>query len=77
MVKLELMNRNKNKRVNVPDALAYTVPLAARKINISRVSMWREVKRGLVRTCGGFKRKPLIAHLELERYLRDTEKVPA
>ncbi|HLH56308.1 MAG TPA: helix-turn-helix domain-containing protein [Verrucomicrobiae bacterium] len=53
------------------ERLAYTMNEAGLLLGYSYLSIWRLVKRGKLKTCGGL-RKRLIAKAELERFLRET-----
>lgn len=60
--------------VEIPlsERLAYTLQEAARLIGISYVSVWRLVKRGKIRTCGGLRHR-LVSRDELHRFLATTQ----
>jgi transposase-like protein len=52
--------------------LAYSIHEAADVLGISYISVYRLIKRGLLRPSSALRVK-LIAHTELERFLRDTQ----
>jgi hypothetical protein len=51
--------------------LAYTTEETARLLGVSRVTLWRLCKRGLIRPSLAL-RTPLFSMTEIERFLRDT-----
>ena len=51
--------------------LAYKPAEAARILGINQFTIYRLLKRGLLKSSGGLRHK-LIPHTELERYLKST-----
>jgi predicted site-specific integrase-resolvase len=58
-----------------PNRLALTQKEAAEALGISQVTLWRLVKRGLIRPSLAL-RTPLYPISELERFLRETTGEP-
>ena len=54
-----------------PEPLAYTLKQAAALLNISYMTAFRLVQRGLLRSSSALRTK-LISRAEIERFLRDT-----